>query len=235
MQKSLQALIELQDVDNRLDELLEERGDLPLIVEGLEEKVSAKKQELEKLENDIKTHKERVRELEKNIEEARATLKKYEEQLYQVKTNREYDAITTEIESAQASLKESEAELKKSNLIIEEAMARVTEGEADLKTLEEELKENRAELDERMAETAEEEAGLRGEREKLLKSVKKSVLASYETVRHARDGRGIAPVVDGHCGGCFSAIPPQKVVEVRKMNTVYECEFCGRILVWNEK
>ena len=39
MQKTTYALIELQEVDYRLDELMEERGDLPLIVEDLKSKL----------------------------------------------------------------------------------------------------------------------------------------------------------------------------------------------------
>ena len=71
-------------------------------------------------------------------------------------------------------------------------------------------------------------------RTKILKNVSKHVLNTYETIRGAREGRGIAVVVNGNCGGCFSYIPPQKVVEVRKMKQIYECEACGRILVWSE-
>ncbi|MFC1563274.1 C4-type zinc ribbon domain-containing protein, partial [candidate division KSB1 bacterium] len=35
-------------------------------------------------------------------------------------------------------------------------------------------------------------------------------------------------------GGCYNSIPPQKLVEIRKMDKVIKCEFCGRILVWKD-
>jgi predicted nucleic acid-binding Zn-ribbon protein len=53
-------------------------------------------------------------------------------------------------------------------------------------------------------------------------------------VRSARDGYGVAKIENSVCGGCFSYIPPQKIVEIKKMKKVYSCEFCGRILVWDE-
>jgi len=59
------------------------------------------------------------------------------------------------------------------------------------------------------------------------------MLDTYEKVRNAREGKGIALLTNGNCGGCFSYIPPQKIVEVRKMKKIFECEACGRILIWN--
>ena len=100
MQKTLYSLIELQEVDKRLDELMEERGDLPLIVEELQAKVDQKKEDFDLRKNELKESKVRQRELELEMVETKEKLAKYEEQLYQVKTNKEYDAITTETETA---------------------------------------------------------------------------------------------------------------------------------------
>jgi len=85
VQKTLYALIELQEVDNRLDELMEERGDLPLLVEELTQKRDKKKTELQDLKKELKESKIKRNELELSVEEAGVKLKKYEEQLYQVR------------------------------------------------------------------------------------------------------------------------------------------------------
>lgn len=235
MQKTLNALIELQEVDNRLDDLMEERGDLPHIVEELETKLQSLKEKNETFNSFIKTTKLRIKELELSIAEAKEKLSKYNEQLYQVKTNKEYDAITTEIEGAQESQLNYEQELNSVNSQINEKMTLVTEVEAEIKKLESELADNKKELNERLSETAEEESELNKNREKILKDVHKHVLRTYETIRTAREGKGIAKVMNGNCGGCFSYIPPQKILEIRKMNKIFECEACGRILVWTEK
>lgn len=234
MQKTLHALIELQDLDNRLDELLEERGDLPSIVNEFEEKLVNKKTLLDEIENDIKTSKLRIKEIELFENESKDKLDKYNEQLYQVKTNREYDAITVEIESVQQTQKEYESELlllKSSNDEKEETL---NELEAEIAKINDELSENKVELESSLEETADEENTLNKKREKILKNLSKLVYSSYEKIREARNGKGIAMVENGTCSGCFSYIPPQKVVEVRKMKKIYECEFCGRILIWNE-
>lgn len=234
MQKTLHALIELQKVDDRLDELKEERGDLPLIVQELEQKLQKRKDKNEQYEDEVKDSKLRLKELELLTSEAKEKLSKYNDQLYQVKTNREYDAITSEIEAVQEAQKEYEKEIKQLQVSIEEKVVNLSELETDISKVDEELSETKVELDSRMSETADEESKLLKARRSIVDKLKKSVLSTYETVRNARDGKGIAFVVNGNCGGCFSYIPPQKIVEIRKMKNIHECEFCGRILVWND-
>lgn len=234
MQKTLHALLELQEVDNRLDDLMEERGDLPHIVEELKSKLAVLEEKNVNYEAEIKISKVRVKELELLIAETKEKLTKYNEQLYQVKTNKEYDAITTEIEGAQESQINYEQEVASTNSQINEKVNFVTEIETEISKIKEELSENTEELNQRLAETAEEEAELNTNRKKILNNVNRHILKTYETVRHARDGKGIAMVRNGNCGGCFSYIPPQKIVEVRKMEKLFECEACGRILLWSE-
>jgi predicted nucleic acid-binding Zn-ribbon protein len=54
----------------------------------------------------------------------------------------------------------------------------------------------------------------------------------YERIAKAKEGIAVAPIKKSSCGGCFSAIPPQKIVEIRELNRLFTCEYCGRILVW---
>ncbi len=234
MQTTLYALIELQEIDNRLDELKEERGDLPLIVEELQEKLSSKTEELQKQREQVKQSKLRQRELELFLDEAREKLAKYEEQLYQVKTNKEYDAITAETDTVKAQLEESENELLGISDTIGEIKGSIETLESEISKLESELDENRTDLEQAMNATAEEENLLLQERKIITEKSSPEIIKTYEMVREARGGQGIARVVNGVCGGCFSYIPPQKVVEIKKMKKIYICEFCGRILVWDE-
>lgn len=234
MQKTLYALIELQEVDKRLDELMEERGDLPLLVEELTQKTTEKKEELKNLKSDLKDAKLKRGELELFIKEAEEKVKKYDEQLYQVKTNKEYDAITAETETVREELNSSEDALLDLDQKIEDLEQAIAQSDEEISTLESELETNTNDLNARMSETAEEENMLRQERIIIVQKLSSQVVKSYEMVREARDGTGIARVVGGSCGGCYSYIPPQKIVEIKKMQKLYTCEFCGRILVWDE-
>ena len=235
MQQILYGLIELQEVDKRLDELRAERGDLPLIVEELKEKLDEKKTEFEKCTQTVKEAKIKQRELELSIDELKSKYDKYEEQLYQVKTNREYDAITLETETVKQQLDDAKKQIEGLQAIIVENEGKQKEIEVDLKKLEDEYEDNTVELNTKMNETAEEENLLQQERDIIIKKSKPEIIKTYELVRKARSGQGIANIQGNVCGGCFSYIPPQKIVEVKKMKEIYTCEFCGRILVWNQQ
>lgn len=232
MQKTLTALVSLQELDLRLDELIDERGDLPGIVSELENNIESKNNQKNALEEEIKQAKLRIGEIDLFNETADEKLAKYNDQLYQVKTNREYDAITVEIEMVQQQQKEFNSEIQTLTANLAEKESTLETIGSEISTLEKELEENKVELDERLSETAEEEEKLNSQREKTIKKIKREVLTSYETIRQARNGRGIALVENGTCGGCFSFVPPQKIANIRKMDTMLECEYCGRILVW---
>jgi uncharacterized protein len=234
LQKILYGLIELQEVDRRLDELKEERGDLPLIVEELNKKLAEKRSQLEHDQSSLKTYKLRQRELELKINESKVRMEKYEEQLYQVKTNREYDAITLETETVKKQLDEEQAELQTLKENIQGLEAKISETEVEVEKLEGELEENNIELQVKLNETSEEENLLKQEREIIISKTSPHIVKQYEMVRRARSGQGIAKVEGNTCGGCYSFIPPQKIVEVKKMKEIFTCEFCGRILVWDE-
>ncbi|MBN2365682.1 MAG: hypothetical protein JXL67_05920, partial [Calditrichaeota bacterium] len=113
--------------------------------------------------------------------------------------------------------------------------ARLEELNTEIKRLEEQLGEYRRELDEITRQTQEEESKLLEKREDVLRDIDKRYQWQYERIRKAKDGLAVVPVKKNSCGGCFSAIPPQKIVEIREMNRLYTCEHCGRILVWMDQ
>lgn len=234
MQKTTYALIESQEVDYRLDELMEERGDLPLIVEDLKSKLDVKKSDLELLTSGVKENKLLVKNLEISIEDAKIKLKKYEDQLYQVKTNKEYDAITLETESVKEQLDTFETDIIENTDKIEKYIEEIDILESEIEKLNSEYEENTIELESKMRSTAEEENILLQERKIIIDGFNQNIIKTYEKVRKARDGMGVANIKNAVCGGCYSYIPPQKIVEIKKMKKIYTCEFCGRILVYNK-
>ena len=60
------------------------------------------------------------------------------------------------------------------------------------------------------------------------------LLAAYERIRKGKNGLAIVPIRKRACGGCFKTLPPQKIQEVRRTDSILTCENCGRILYWDE-
>ena len=123
MQKVLETLIHLQKIDKQLQHLEAERGDLPQKVEELNSQVNDAKRDLNnKIEKKESLTSEKAS-LDNDVVLLSEQLKKYKVQLYQVKTNKEYDAITLEIETNEKSKEEKEFR----SLELEESAGRLGE------------------------------------------------------------------------------------------------------------
>ncbi len=233
MQKIINALIEMQEIDFKLSHLEEERGDLPQVVEKLKATMDEKQGLLKSQKDQIK----KLEVLEKNIELELSSLqekmKQNEAKLYEVKTNKEYDAISHETEALKNTIEEIENKVISHAEEIESLTKSNEQLEKELAEMEEEFKESDAELQEMLGATSEEENLLRQEREIVKSALTPRMIDSYQRIRQAKNGIAVAYSNGGVCSGCFSFIPPQKVAEVKQMKNLYYCESCGRILVWD--
>ena len=94
----LRALYELQIIDSKIDRIRTVRGELPLEVQDLEDSVAGLETRVTNLAQELTDLKDQVSEKTQAIKDYTANIKKYEAQQGKVRNNREYDAITKEIE-----------------------------------------------------------------------------------------------------------------------------------------
>ena len=231
IREELMLLVDLQDIDEQLSDLALDRGDLPIDVERLKGEIDKLNKSLDDLRTELEEVRNEVVHLRGVTEEAGSKLEKYKQQLYSVKTTREYDAITTETDTVKTTVTEGEERilelLARENAITSEIGAKETE----FTEISETFEAKSAELKAKLGETEQEELELRHSRETTVMRIKKPIYAHYERIRVAKDGRGIAHLMGGACGGCFAMVPPQRQVEIRKASDIVLCETCGRILV----
>lgn len=231
VREAVRLLTELQDIDDELRDIELERGDLPDEVERLEKRirdaeafVTSTAEELEKMVHSIA-------ERQQQVSEARDRLAKFQEQLYAVKTTREYDAITVEFNFAKEQISSGEAAIAEHTHRKEELARLIEQRKAELEKVRADEQTKGAELRQRLSETEDEERQLRHRRENVVVRLMKPLYAHYERIRNAKEGRGVARIMDGACGGCFAVIPHQTQVNIRKQTDIVLCETCGRILV----
>jgi len=232
LKQVVERLVKLQQIDTRFDELQLQKGDLPMMIEEAEEEYREKTARKKELEEKLAKGEADRRMFQAEIDAGKEMLKKYEEQLYQVKTNKEYDAISLEIDTKTMEIKELENKILQSLEEEEEYKKSIEELDSEIARLEEQLNEYKKELDEIIQQTRAEEARLAAEREKVVAEIDERLLRQYERIRKAKGGLAVVPIKRNSCGGCYSTIPPQKIVEIRELNRLYTCEYCGRILVW---
>jgi predicted nucleic acid-binding Zn-ribbon protein len=227
-------LIELQEIDTKLDKVKEERGDLPSVVENLKNSLESKHKLLDEQKEEITKLKVESGTMETELGSLREQLKKYEAQLYQVKTNKEYDAIANESENVKKKINDLEKNILESEEKIENLTKSNEEIEAEINTISTEYDDNNVALQEKISTSSEEENLLKHERDIVIKKLSSQQIKAYHRIRMAKKGMAVAYCNGGVCSGCYSFIPPQKVVEIRNMKNIFHCESCGRILVWDK-
>jgi len=233
VEDQLRALVRLQHIDNRIDQIYKLRGDLPEEIQDLEDEKAGLETRLENYEEEVQENKVAMRQAELDIKEAEGLIEKYEEQQLEVRNNREYDALTQEIETQEERIEEAEETIEEAEETIESHQSAIEETQQRLDELEEALDEKRAKLKEVREDTQDEEAKLEEIREEAEEQVGSRYLKAYSKLRdRLRDGRAVVPLKRGAAAGF--AVPPQRQVEIRKRKNIVACEHTGRIIVDEE-
>lgn len=229
----LKILIELQRIDTQLRTLKSVIGDLPVQLENLKSNLANKQSILEEKRTQLENAHRTKHEAELNITSWKEKQQKYHDHLFRVSSNREYDAIQAEIETAKETIDQQETAFLEASELEEKLTSEIKALEEEIKEIEENSEKLRESLQEKLNVTKKETSNLQKRREELVHDLDVPIYRSYERIRKGKpDGIAVVPVVDNACGGCHLSIPPQRILEIRRMNKLYFCEGCGRILVW---
>lgn len=232
VEEKLRTLYELQVVDSKIDKIRTVRGELPLEVRDLEDIVTGLETRVNNMNEELKALEDGITEKKNVMKDAAASIKKYEAQQGKVRNNREYDAITKEIEFQNLEIQLAEKRIKefKANIISKKEI--IEQSEEELKERQKDLKLKQKELNEIVAETEKEEEALIKKSKASEAQIEERLLNAYKRIRgNVMNGLGVVTVQRDACGGCFNKIPPQRQLDIRMHKKVIVCEHCGRILV----
>jgi len=234
MQESLRALLELQKTDRDLHELEQFKVDIPSQLETMSAARTEAETRLADQEAKVADIEKNRRQYEGDLQLAQEQVKKYQGQLYSVKTNKEYDALQTEIQAQKTRISELEDGI----------LQLITEAEAESESLEtmrgetesliERFNEERASLESRLSAVDEDVAVKMDERKRMTMRVENQVLKVYDRISRNLRGMTVVPVKKGACSGCFHVIPLQVMLQIRQGRRLISCESCGRILITEE-
>ena len=230
IEDQLRALVRLQTIDSKIDQLTKLRGDLPDEIRDLEDERAGLQTRLGQIDQDKKEAEVQKKKLKLDIAESEGLIRKYEEQQLQVRNNREYDALTKEIEAHRQRIQNAYEEIERYDNLDVESEDTVEGADDALKELDVRIKEKQAELEQVVEETQAEQSGYEKERAKAAKAIDERYLRAYERLRtRVRDGRAVVPVERGAAAGYM--VPPQRQVEIRQRDRIIVSEHDGRIIV----
>ena len=232
VEEKLRALYDLQLIESRVDEIRNVRGELPLEVEDLEDEVAGLNTRLEKLDADLEVIDNDITAKKNLIEEAKASIKKYTEQQKNVRNNREFNALSKEvefqeleIELAEKHIREYRAQIEQKKEVIEQTRSRVEERQKH-------LEHKKSELDEILSETQKEETALIAKAKEYEKQIEERLVTAYKRIRGSvKNGLAVVPIERGASGGSFFTIPPQVQMEIAGRRKIITDEHSGRILI----
>lgn len=228
--QKLDALEKLQEIDSKLDEIKKVRGALPDEVRDLEDEIAGYQTRVDKYNNDLQGIEDAIVAKKTAIKDAESLIKKYEEQQMNVRNNREYDAITKEMELQALEIQISEKRIKEAYIKIESKKEEIEGTKVLVSERTKDLDSKQKELETIIAESEAEEKKLLTSREKASKKVDARLFTSYEKIRdNARNGLAVVSVKRDACGGCFNIVPPQRQADIKERKKLIVCEHCGRI------
>jgi predicted nucleic acid-binding Zn-ribbon protein len=232
LETQLKALYKLQLIDSRIDNLQNIKGELPMEVSDLEDEIIGLETRIENISTSVENSKLQVEERKLKINEANALMLKYESQQMHVKNNREFVAITKEIELQKLEIMACEKKIKEYKSEIDEKESQKKASVAELDEKKKDLEAKQKELTEIISETEKEEMDIRNMRKDAEKDIEDRLLKAFTKIRNNyKNGLGVVTIERDACGGCFSQVPPQRQLDIRLNLKIIVCENCGRILV----
>ena len=232
MQEKIIALYELQKIDSRIDEINKVKGELPLEVQDLDDELAGLRSRIEHINAEIDELNTLTKQRKREVDQAKILIANYKEQQNNVRNNREFDAISKEIEYQELEIELADKRLKEYAAGVKAKKAQLEEAEAVVEVRTKDLEAKKAELESIEAETAAQVEDFARQADAAKARIDERLLAAYDRIRgNVRNGLAVVTVKRDACGGCFNRIPPQRQVDIRQGKKIIICEYCGRILV----
>jgi predicted nucleic acid-binding Zn-ribbon protein len=233
MNADLERLLTLQRLDSAIHDAEKRLADEPSRLQAIETRLEAARQQVTAAKARLADNQAARREIEKDAAMHQGRLSKFREQAMAVKTNQEYHAIQHEIAFAQDHIKALEDRILEKMVETDDLTAASKQADVALATTNKEAESERraiaAEHDQLRASVEQ----LKSERQSIVTSVPRDIFAMFELVSRRRGGLAVAEARDGICSICHVRIRPQVFNNVRRNDSIIQCDSCQRILYFN--
>jgi predicted nucleic acid-binding Zn-ribbon protein len=230
LREKLKALEELQQIDLEMNEVEAALAALPGRRTEVEAAVGVARKAWEQEQARLDGNERERRQLESLLSMERDKVKKWEGRLGEIRTPREYAALSREIDIAKKTndgqseqVKELTAQAGEIKRALEAREEELSDREAAAQAAVEDLERKKAAADEKVR-------ALQTRRADAVKQVDPGLLSKYENIKRRRAGVAIAPVVGMTCKGCHRNVPPQLAITLQKANSIETCPNCHRII-----
>jgi len=233
LREQLDMLWELQKIDLELKRIKEARDRYPKEMKKLDEKQNIEKERIQKEKEKVELLEKERRQKEGRLNAEQEKIKRAEGRMFEVKTNKEYQALLSEIEAIKEATSQEEEEVLQIMDEIDELKKKLSKREREVAITLEKIEGEKKVIQERIAQG---DLALKRQterREALSKQLDSSLYKLYNTLKEKRQDVGVVNVKNETCQGCFVNIPPQMYIEVQRNSDLIRCPNCNRILYWD--
>ena len=234
MNQELENLIALQSIDTKILDIQDLAGDLPEKVKRNEDTINKIDNELSDIDQTLEGIDSENRKLKAETEDGQVNLNKYKDQLFLVKSNKEYDALNKEIDHLKSVLSGSEEKYISLEEEKDQLLELKKEKESNRDELVETLEKEKTQLNASLHDSKLELNDLTEKRQDVIKKVGTSYLEHYNVLTQGK-GLGVAALTGNCCGSCYSMLPPQMVVEIKSNNIIHSCPSCSVYAYWDKE
>lgn len=233
MSPDLERLIDLQHAESAVAEAQAHIAAHPQRLAAAEARLNEARAVVEAARNRLKVNQEQRRELEKNAAVYQGRLTKFKDQLSEVKTNREYQAMQHEIATAQTDLGAAEEKVLEQMVEADAIALDIKQAEAALARDEKEIDAEKRALADDLATAERRLAQATERRDTIVRESPRALIDLFHQVAKARKGIAISSATrDGLCSVCHVRLRPPVFQKVRQNDEIVQCETCQRILYY---
>ena len=230
LKRSIQALLNLQEIDAKLFQInAEESIPSAEIVQVQNALATAQKdfknvdRAFKEIDRERRSHELRSLTLQEDVKRAESKRRDVRNTKEEFSANKEFEAFQKRVAETKKLLTERTEQAAQKTLERDEKQKVVNEFEQKLKGLEEERAK-------RLQSLRQEREKFLAQRDEFISKVDEDIFSLYERVQRIRKGNGIALVKGLVCGGCFVSLPPHTVHQLSKLSEIITCPSCSRIL-----
>jgi predicted nucleic acid-binding Zn-ribbon protein len=235
LRKNLKLLGELQEIDLKVDSLQGEKDGLLAEVDGLEQQVAGVQSEITAKNGELAAFEEEKQRLEESLVVETDNIARSEARLKEIKTQKEYQAVSKEVSTAKKLKAELEEQILQKIGQIEELKGDITGREENLRALEENVDGQKAEVQKKIEQLEAAIAADSTAREAAVKGLPASVMRRYGLLREQRRGIAVVEAKDGYCLGCNMQLPPQLYNTLFRGDELIACPHCQRVLLLRQE
>ena len=234
MLPELERLIRLQQLENTATEARGQLEDIPTRLESLETRLAERTAGVEAAARALEEHRTSRATLEREVAEVQGRLSRFKGQLMEVKTNKEYQAMQTEIAGGEREVGGLEDQLLERMLEADDLSRDVAQAEQLLSEERAAVDAERERIEQERTALAAQLATFHAERNKVTEQLPSETISLFDTLARGRKGVAVVEARQGRCTSCYVRLRPQLFNEVRSNSTLIQCESCQRILYFAE-